>query len=100
MCRGQAAAVDAAETARRTFEEGTSGDALPTFAAPDRITIVDALIGLGMCASKGEARRLIQGGGARVGGEKVSDEAMTITVGPDPVAIAAGKKNHGLLVAG
>ena len=32
-------------------------------------------------ASKGEARRLIKGGGARVDGEKVTDEAMTITAG-------------------
>jgi tyrosyl-tRNA synthetase len=100
MCRGRAAADEAAETARRTFEEGSVGGSLPTFVVSGPIAVIDALIGLGFAKSKGEARRLIQGGGARVGGEKVSDEAMTITVGPDPVAIAAGKKNHGLLVAG
>jgi tyrosyl-tRNA synthetase len=100
MCRGRAAADEAAETARRTFEEGSVGGSLPTFAVSGPIAVIDALIGLGFAKSKGEARRLIQGGGARVAGEKVTDEAMTITVGPDPVAIAAGKKNHGLLVAG
>jgi tyrosyl-tRNA synthetase len=100
MCRGQAAADEAAETARRTFEEGSVGGSLPTFVVSGSIAVVDALIGLGFAKSKGEARRLIQGGGARVAGEKVTDEAMNITVGAEPVAIAAGKKNHGLLLAG
>ncbi|MGY4395847.1 tyrosyl-tRNA synthetase [Sphingomonas sp. UYAg733] len=100
MCRGEAAAVEAAETARRTFEEGTAGGSLPTLTVSGEISIVDALVGLGFCASKGEARRLIKGGGARVGTEKVSDEAMVIAVSADPVQIAAGKKHHGLLIAG
>lgn len=100
MCRGEAAAVEAAETARRTFEEGTAGGSLPTLAVSGGIAIVDALVGLGLVASKGEARRLIKGGGARVGAEKVTDEALIVEVGDDPVSIAAGKKHHGLLVRG
>jgi tyrosyl-tRNA synthetase len=100
MCRGAAAAAEAAETARRTFEEGSAGGVLPTFAVAGEIGVIDALIGIGFCASKGEARRLIQGGGARVAGEKVTSEAMTITVGDTSVAIAAGKKHHGLLIRG
>ena len=99
MCRGQSAADEAAETARRTFEEGAVGGSLPTFVVDGSISVIDALIGLNFAKSKGEARRLIQGGGARVAGEKVTDEAMTITVGTESVAVAAGKKNHGLLVA-
>ena len=98
MCRGRAAADGAAETARRTFEEGSSGDALPRFAvAGGTIGIVDALIGLGFCASKGEARRLIAGGGARIDGERVADEHASIAVGAAPVRVSAGKKNHGLI---
>jgi tyrosyl-tRNA synthetase len=100
MCRGRAAAEEAAETARRTFEEGGAGDALPTFAAPGAVTLVDALVGLGFAASKGEARRLIKGGGARVDGEKVADEAAVIAVGAVPVRVSSGKKLHGLVVAG
>ncbi|MFA6115405.1 MAG: tyrosine--tRNA ligase [Sphingomonas sp.] len=100
LCRGADAAIEAAETARRTFEEGSAGDSLPTYMVEGgEIVIVDALVALGLCASKGEARRLIKGGGARVGAEKVTDEALTIRVGVDPVRIAAGKKHHGLLVA-
>jgi tyrosyl-tRNA synthetase len=100
LCRGEAAAAEAAETARLTFEQGSAGDALPTLAVDGAIGIVDALVGLGLVASKGEARRLIKGGGARIGAEKVIDETLTITVGDAPVRIAAGKKHHGLLVAG
>ena len=99
LCRGEAAAAEAAETARRTFEEGAAGDSLPTLAVDGSIGILDALVGLGLVASKGEAKRLIKGGGARVGDDKVSDEALIVTVGADPVRIAAGKKHHGLLVA-
>ncbi|WP_375285663.1 tyrosine--tRNA ligase [Sphingomonas sp.] len=98
MCRGREAAEAAAETARRTFEEGAAGDTLPTFAAAGPVALVDALVGLGFCASKGEARRLIKQGGARVAGEKVADEAALIEIGAEPVRISAGKKHHGLLV--
>ena len=100
MCRGIEAAREAAETARRTFEEGAAGEALPTLSVPGgSIGIVDALVGLGLAASKGEARRLIKGGGARVDGEKVSDETLVVTVGAEPVKLSAGKKNHGVLTA-
>jgi tyrosyl-tRNA synthetase len=99
LCRGEAAAIEAAETARRTFEEGAAGDALPTHAvAGGSIALVDALVALGLAASKGEARRLIKGGGARVDGEKAGDEAAIVAIGAAPVRISAGKKHHGLLV--
>jgi tyrosyl-tRNA synthetase len=98
LCRGRDAAELAAETARKTFEEGSSGDALPTLAVSGEINIVDALIGLNFCASKGEARRLIAGGGARVAGEKITEEGAIVRVGTDPVRLSAGKKLHGLLI--
>ncbi len=100
MCRGRDAAEQAADTARKTFEEGSAGDSLPTFAAAGDIALVDALIGLGFSASKGESRRLIKGGGARIAGEKVDDEAAIVTVAADPVRISAGKKHHGLIIRG
>ncbi|SMF78736.1 tyrosine--tRNA ligase [Allosphingosinicella indica] len=96
MAHGEDAARDAAETARRTFEEGAAGEALPTHAVADgTISLVDALVGLGLVASKGEARRLIAGGGARIDGEK-ADEDCEISVSGE-VRISAGKKKHGVL---
>jgi tyrosyl-tRNA synthetase len=98
MCRGAEAAVSAAETARKTFEEGSTGETLPTLSVPEgSIGIVDALVNLGLVASKGEARRLIKGGGARIEGEKVSDEAAIVSIGATPVRLSAGKKAHGVL---
>ena len=97
MCRGRAAAEEAAETARRTFEEGAAGDSLPTIAGTDGMTVVDALVELGFAGSKGEARRLIKGGGARVDGEKVTDEAAAIELTGAPVRLSAGKKHHGII---
>jgi tyrosyl-tRNA synthetase len=96
MCRGRAAADEAAETARRTFEEGTSGASLPSIVA-GTTPLVDVLVALGFAASKGEARRLIKGGGARIDGEKVADEAALVTVAGAPVRISAGKKHHGIV---
>ncbi len=97
LCRGRAAADAAAESARRVFEEGTSGEALPRLSVAGEIGIVDALIGLGLAASKGEARRLIKGGGARVAGDQIADDTHLIEVGAEPVRVSAGKKHHGLL---
>ena len=98
LAHGIDAARGAADTARKTFEEGASGDALPRHAiTTDAINIVDALIALGLVASKGEARRLIAGGGARIDGEKVSEDALIIP-GADPVRVSSGKKLHGLII--
>jgi tyrosyl-tRNA synthetase len=99
LCRGREAAVTAQETAHKTFAKGASGDALPSFVVEgDAVNVVDALIGLAFAKSKGEARRLIAGGGARVDGEKVADETLTIRLGGEPVRLSAGKKHHGLIV--
>ena len=99
LCRGRAAADEAAETARRTFEEGSSGDALPRLAVQGgSIGIVEALVGLSFVASNGEARRKIAEGAVRIGGEAVQDPAATIPVGGDPIRLSLGKKRHGLLI--
>ncbi len=95
MLHGADAAAGAAETARRTFEEGAAGEDLPTLKVDGPISLADALVGLGLVGSKNEARRLIAQGGARVDGEVAGDDA-TIAVSDD-VRISAGKKKHGLL---
>jgi tyrosyl-tRNA synthetase len=96
LVHGDDASAEAAETARKTFEEGSSGEALPTLSVLGEIGLVDALVGLGLVASKGEARRLIAGGGARIDGEKADDENARIDVSHQ-VRISAGRKKHGLL---
>ncbi len=96
MCRGEEAAQGAAETARATFAEGGAGEDLPSITATGSIPLVDALVDLGLSASKGEARRLITQGGARVNGEAVTDPAATLS-GAGAVRVSAGKKRHGVV---
>lgn len=100
MCRGEDAATMAAETARRTFEEGATGRDLPSIQVSDSVSLIDALVALDFVASKKEARRMIQGGGARVAGEVVSDENAVILLQDEAVKISAGKKKHGLISFG
>src|SRR5471030_1213061 len=52
LCRGRVAAAAAAETARRTFDEGESGDALPSLkVVGGEIGIIEANTLLGFAAS-------------------------------------------------
>jgi tyrosyl-tRNA synthetase len=106
LCRGTAAAEEAAETARQTFEEGAVAETLPTVEVPrDRfeagIPFYALLAEAGLCASNGEARRLIKGGGGRVNDARVEDESAPI--GPDRllpdgvVKLSAGRKKHALV---
>jgi tyrosyl-tRNA synthetase len=97
MCRGAEAAAEAAETARKTFEEGVAGEQLPTIQLTGEIGIVDALVQLGLVASKNEARRIIAGGGARIDGAPVTSDTAVITAAGKGVRISAGKKKHGVL---
>ncbi len=93
LCRGEAAALAAAETARATFA-GAVGDDLPTFAIAGSVALVDALVGLGFASSRKDARRLIEQGGVRVNGEvPIGDDVSPGT------RVSAGKKRHGVLTA-
>ena len=98
MLHGRQAAEAAAETARKTFEEGTAGGDLPTLSVPaGSIGIVQALTGLGFAASNGEARRKIGEGAVKLNDVTVTDPHLLIDLGADPLKLSLGKKKHGLL---
>jgi tyrosyl-tRNA synthetase len=99
MAHGEEAAREAAETARRTFEDGAGGEALPTLrVVGDGLGIVQALTVLGFAASNGEARRKIGEGAVRLNNVVISDPNFTIILESDqPLRISLGKKKHGLL---
>jgi tyrosyl-tRNA synthetase len=99
MAHGEEAAREAAETARRTFEEGTGGESLPTLkVAGDGLGIIQALTVLGFAASNGEARRKIGEGAVRLNNVVIADPTFTIVLESDhPLRISLGKKRHGLL---
>ncbi len=97
LCRGEEAEKAAESTASATFAGGGVGADLPVFEIPaEGIGIVDALVGIGFAASKGEAKRLIAGGGARLDGVSISDEAFHISA-QNELRISSGKKKHGIL---
>jgi tyrosyl-tRNA synthetase len=98
MLHGDEAAAGAADTARKTFEEGAAGEALPTLRVAGEISLVDALIGLGLVPSKAEARRRIGAGAARVDGVKVADDAAIVRMSAESVKISASGKSHGVLI--
>ena len=106
LCHGADAAANAAETARRTFEEGAAGADLPVIdAARSELAAGIPAIALfqaaGLCESGGAARRLIRGGGARINGEAIDSETRAIgtdDIGVDGrIKLSAGKKRHALI---
>ncbi|MCW0182848.1 MAG: tyrosine--tRNA ligase, partial [Zavarzinia sp.] len=107
LAHGQDAAVAAAETARKTFEEGAAADTLPKVAVDSAsvaagITVYELLVKAGMAASNGEARRLIKGNGVRLDDVAVTDEFAKVTSlgATGTVKLSAGKKRHALIVTG
>jgi tyrosyl-tRNA synthetase len=106
LCHGRAAAEAAAETARRTFEEGGIGRALPSVDVPRAelergIPAFEALRRAGLAASNGEARRLIKGGGAYLNDAPIAGETDAVTLKSQNkdgvIKLSAGKKRHALL---
>jgi tyrosyl-tRNA synthetase len=107
LAHGAEAAGGAAETARRTFEEGVSDANLPTIGVPAAelaagIPVFALLTRAGLTASNGEARRLIKGGGARVNDSAVGDENARVSsadLRDGALKLSSGKKKHVLVKA-
>ncbi|MGC6472237.1 MAG: tyrosine--tRNA ligase [Parvibaculales bacterium] len=107
LIHGHEAAEKAQETARETFEAGGTSDALPSVdiavaKLADGVGILEAFVLAGLSKSNGEARRLVQGGGARLNDEAVSDIKRTISsadVKDGVIKLSFGKKKHVLLKA-
>ena len=59
--------------------------------------IIDILVDLNFVQSRGEGKRLIQGGGVKINGEKIADMAYTVEIS-DPVILQAGKRKFAKLV--
>lgn len=95
LCRGVEAAAAAEATARATFAEGGAGEALPSFAIPAPLPLVDALVLTGLAASKGEARRKLGENAVRIDGEPASDPNQPVAA---PAKLSLGKKRHALLI--
>jgi tyrosyl-tRNA synthetase len=106
LCHGATAAAAAAETARRTFEDGAAATGLPTVNIPRQeltagVAAFELLRRAGLAASNSAARKLIQGGGARINDRPIDNEMQSIGPGDlnadGVIKLSAGKKRHALV---
>ncbi len=108
LCHGEAAATEAAETAKRTFEQGASAEGLPTVevkrADLERgIPVLELFRLAKLTASNGETRRLVAQSGVSINDQIVQDAAKSIGVGDiganGVIKLSRGKKQHALVRA-
>jgi tyrosyl-tRNA synthetase len=108
MLHGRQAAEQAAETARKTFEDGVTADSLPSVEVPRAeleagVGILALFVKAGLAGSNGEARRHVQGGAVRLNDEPVSDDRRAVTLqdlSPEgALKLSLGKKKHILVRA-
>ncbi|MDQ0469025.1 tyrosine--tRNA ligase [Labrys wisconsinensis] len=104
LVHGRDKALAAEETARKTFEEGTLAESLPTVAIEGLgagVGVLTAFVAAGLVPSTSEARRQIKSGGLRVNDQPVTDERAVLTLGdlsPEGVIkLSMGRKRHVLL---
>ena len=106
LVHGRDKAQAAAETARKTFEEGAFATDLPTVTVTAGelaagIGVLNAFVTAGLVKSNGEARRQIQGGGLRINDAAVTDEKAQLSdrdlTSDGVVKLSLGKKKHVLL---
>jgi tyrosyl-tRNA synthetase len=106
MLHGRAAAQQAAETARKTFEEGVTADTLPTVtvdraAIAEGVGILSLFVSAGLASSNGEARRHVQGGAVRVNDQPTADDRRVVTeadvTAEGVIKLSLGKKRHVLV---
>jgi tyrosyl-tRNA synthetase len=108
LAHGREAAEAAAETARRTFEEGARADTLPTVSVPRArlaagIAAFELLHEAGLAESRNEARKLIKGGGGRLNDKPIASDTATVGEGDldasGTLKLSAGRKRHVLVKA-
>ncbi len=100
LVHGEEEAEKARTAARALFADGADDANMPTTAlseaqlTEDKIAIMDLMVACKLCATKSEARRLVQQGGVFVNGEKVPgiDFAVTKEMLQEGVKVRKGKK--------
>jgi tyrosyl-tRNA synthetase len=105
MVHGREAADLAAETARRTFEEGALAESLPSVSLDPQelaagLGVLAAFVKAGLVASTSEARRQVKGGGLKVNDATITDDRTVLSQSDlveGVIKLSLGKKKHVLL---
>ncbi len=100
LVHGKTAAEAAADTARKTFEEGALGEDLPvvTIDGPEGLPVIVSITDAGFAKSRSEARRLIEGGAVQLNGKKITDVNFVIRPQKDEGRLTVGKKKIARIV--
>lgn len=99
---GEEAAKEALEASKALFQGGADSENIPNEDMDRKIFeegigILDLMTKLNLTKSNSEARRLIQGGGVSIDGEKVQDPNLVVKADmfkDDKIIIQKGKKVH------
>jgi len=102
MLHGKNESKLAEETAKKTFEENSTGSALPTVSInqkklSEKINIIDLVVLSKLESSKSEIRRLIKGNGIKINNQVINDEKFSITKElfiENFIKLSLGKKRH------
>jgi tyrosyl-tRNA synthetase len=106
LIHGREKADAAAETAKKTFEQGALAADLPTIEISCAeleagLGVLAAFVKIGLVATNSEARRQIQGGGLKVNDTGVTSDKTTLTMkdaaASGVIKLSLGKKKHVLL---
>jgi tyrosyl-tRNA synthetase len=109
LLHGRAAATEAAETARRTFEEGGAGTGLPSIDVPmaelqPGIGLPALFVRAGLASSNSEVRRAVANNAVRVNDVQIADAQRTVGPGDinaeGVIKLSLGRKKHALVVPG
>lgn len=99
MYHGRNAAVRAEKHFESVFAQGALPEVMPEFNVVAPIGILDLLATSNLVPSKGEARRLIEQGGVRIGDTVIADIGKVISPADCPVVLQKGKRHFLKLVS-
>jgi tyrosyl-tRNA synthetase len=105
LVHGRDSAGAAEETARKTFEEGSLAQDLPSVVIPEldtgRIGVLTAFVQAGLVPSTSEARRQIKSGGLRVNDATLTDDRAMLSsadiTSAGAIKLSLGRKRHVLV---
>ena len=102
MLHGEQEAKKSEETAKKTFNDNSMGESLPSISISEeelkkRMNVIDLIALSKLESSKSQIRRLIKGNGIRINNQVVTDEKLIITKDlfqDNLIKLSLGKKRH------
>jgi tyrosyl-tRNA synthetase len=102
MLHGKQEAIDSEKTAKKTFDDNSLGENLPSISLSkkkleSKITLIDLILLSKLESSKSEIRRLIKGNGVKINSQIIENEKLIITnelFKNNLIKLSLGKKRH------